>query len=139
MKCPNDSCEIEVKEVEFHIGLLCSDCQGVWLPRNYFDSLCRNYSVDSDELWPVLQSSLGLDSSKACPECKGFLRVIDYSGIKLHGCEACEGLWLDAGQLTSMEKALLKDEGLQHQRQPGLKDAVSGVFRDLVKAKSVRA
>jgi Zn-finger nucleic acid-binding protein len=60
-------------------------------------------------------------------------------GIQLHGCGSCEGLWFDVGQLTAMEAALLKDDRLQHQQQPGLKDAVLGVFKDLVKTKPVRA
>lgn len=139
MKCPNDSCEIEVKEAELHIGLLCTDCKGVWLPRKYIDSLCRNYSVDANQLWPILQSALGLDSARACPECEQTLRKLDYSSIELHCCAGCEGVWFDEGQLTAMEKALLQDKRLQHRQHLGLRDAMLGVFRDLVKTKPVRA
>lgn len=139
MKCPNDSCEIEVKEAEFHIGLLCSDCKGLWLPRKYIDTLCRNYLVDSDELWLILKSSFGQGGLQVCPECSQPLQTLEYSNIHLQGCEACEGLWFDAGQLTAMEKALLRDADLQHHQQPGLKDAILGVFRDLVKTKPTRA
>jgi hypothetical protein len=43
-----------------------------------------------------------------CPKCGMELIEIDYRGIKIDRCSACEGVWLDAGELetiSSFEKA----------------------------------
>jgi len=34
-----------------------------------------------------------------CPKCGMQLVEIDYRGIKIDKCTACEGIWLDAGEL----------------------------------------
>lgn len=45
-----------------------------------------------------------------CPKCGMELIEIDYKGIKVDKCSACEGIWLDAGemeQITRLEKSML--------------------------------
>ena len=42
-----------------------------------------------------------------CPKCGMDLIEIDYKSIKVDKCSACEGIWLDAGELetiAAMEK-----------------------------------
>ncbi len=42
-----------------------------------------------------------------CPKCGMDLIEIDYKNIKIDKCSACEGVWLDAGEMetvSSMEK-----------------------------------
>ncbi len=34
-----------------------------------------------------------------CPSCKNSLRTIMYEGIQIETCDACQGEWLDAGEL----------------------------------------
>ncbi len=34
-----------------------------------------------------------------CPKCGMQLVEIDYRGIKIDKCTACDGIWLDAGEL----------------------------------------
>lgn len=41
-----------------------------------------------------------------CPKCGADLLEIDYHRIKIDKCTACEGIWLDAGEL----EMILKDE-----------------------------
>lgn len=45
-----------------------------------------------------------------CPKCGMNLIEIDYKGIKVDKCSACDGVWLDAGELervADMEKGAL--------------------------------
>jgi hypothetical protein len=45
-----------------------------------------------------------------CPKCGMGLIEMDYRGIKVDKCSACEGVWLDAGELDAvagLEKSVL--------------------------------
>lgn len=45
-----------------------------------------------------------------CPKCGMQLVEIDYKTLKLDRCTACDGVWLDAGELeaaTKLEKSVL--------------------------------
>jgi hypothetical protein len=45
-----------------------------------------------------------------CPKCGMGLIEIDYRGIKVDKCSACDGVWLDSGELDSvagLEKSVL--------------------------------
>ena len=37
-----------------------------------------------------------------CPKCGMNLIEIDYKGIAVDKCSACEGIWLDAGELETI-------------------------------------
>ena len=39
-----------------------------------------------------------------CPKCGMELIEIDYKSIKVDKCSACEGVWLDAGEMESVAK-----------------------------------
>jgi uncharacterized protein len=39
-----------------------------------------------------------------CPKCGMDLVEIDYRTIKIDKCSACEGIWLDAGELEEVSK-----------------------------------
>lgn len=43
-----------------------------------------------------------------CPKCGMNLVEIDYKSIKIDKCSACEGIWLDAGE---MELVVQMDKG----------------------------
>lgn len=45
-----------------------------------------------------------------CPKCGMQLVEVDYRTLKLDRCTACDGVWLDAGELeaaTKLEKSVL--------------------------------
>lgn len=44
-----------------------------------------------------------------CPKCGMQLIEIDYKSLKIDRCSACEGVWLDAGEL---EAAVELDKGM---------------------------
>ncbi len=37
-----------------------------------------------------------------CPKCGMELIEIDFKGVKVDKCSACEGIWLDAGELDAV-------------------------------------
>jgi len=37
-----------------------------------------------------------------CPKCGMDLIALDYRGIEVDKCSACEGVWLDAGELEAI-------------------------------------
>ena len=39
-----------------------------------------------------------------CPKCGMELIEIDYKEIKIDKCSACDGVWLDAGELDAVKK-----------------------------------
>jgi len=39
-----------------------------------------------------------------CPKCGMELVEIDYKEIKIDKCSACEGIWLDVGELEAVSK-----------------------------------
>jgi hypothetical protein len=39
-----------------------------------------------------------------CPKCGMELIVINYKKIEIDKCSACEGVWLDAGELEAISK-----------------------------------
>ena len=39
-----------------------------------------------------------------CPKCGMQLVEIDYRGIKIDKCTACDGVWLDAGELEMVSQ-----------------------------------
>jgi len=45
-----------------------------------------------------------------CPKCGMNLLEVDYRGIRVDKCSACDGVWLDAGELetvSALEKSAL--------------------------------
>jgi Zn-finger nucleic acid-binding protein len=45
----------------------------------------------------------------SCPSCRCEMRVCVERGIELDVCDSCNGVWLDAGELTKLSE-LSKDE-----------------------------
>ena len=46
----------------------------------------------------------------SCPKCGMKLIEVDYKSLKVDRCSACDGIWLDAGELEAavdLEKGLL--------------------------------
>jgi ribosomal protein L37AE/L43A len=39
-----------------------------------------------------------------CPKCGMQLIEVDYKGIKVDKCSACQGIWLDAGELEELSQ-----------------------------------
>ena len=53
-----------------------------------------------------------------CPKCGMKLVEIEFKGIKVDKCSACEGIWLDSGELDQVSK-----------QEKGFMDSFLGVFK----------
>ena len=57
-----------------------------------------------------------------CPKCQNAMRTFDKSGIHIDQCEACQGIFLDRGeleQITNAENAFYGGGGAPPPYQPG--------------------
>jgi Zn-finger nucleic acid-binding protein len=81
----------------------CSDCKGVWFERG---ELARMVELSRDV--PDIQDALrtARTTDLCCPRCKSGLKEIRYTKLNallVDYCASCEGLWLDAGELSTVE------------------------------------
>ncbi|MEK7406475.1 MAG: zf-TFIIB domain-containing protein [Acidobacteriota bacterium] len=53
-----------------------------------------------------------------CPKCGMQLEEIAFGDVRVDKCFCCEGLWLDKGELETLQ-----------QKEPGFFDKLLGVFR----------
>jgi hypothetical protein len=48
-----------------------------------------------------------------CPKCGGTLNEVVFRGIKIDRCSACNGVWLDSGELEKLagseEKSMIRE------------------------------
>jgi Zn-finger nucleic acid-binding protein len=97
-KCPR--CELEmqllnVRDIELDV---CPKCMGIWFDPKELDKVLGASS--SFEEMAYLSKPLG--ENIKCPSCG---EVMEYSTIEnttIDFCRKCEGVWLDAGELTEL-------------------------------------
>ena len=118
MNCPR--CETALKE-SYYEGVevdVCPRCggefvQGAMLPR----IVKTRESTFSPELLTEIEAHepiTGVPSSErehplACPGCAGVLQSINYAGdtaVIVDRCGACDGVWLDGGELEKIQAIL---------------------------------
>jgi Zn-finger nucleic acid-binding protein len=113
MDCPN--CEMPLRR--FNIGSVsldeCSRCRGIWFDKKELEE--AKDEIDPDLRWMDLQIWSRQprfevsDQPRSCPRCKHVkMQMIAYQEpqIEILYCSACEGIWLDAGDLKKMISAL---------------------------------
>ncbi|QDU58588.1 TFIIB-type zinc ribbon-containing protein [Aeoliella mucimassa] len=79
----------------------CANCGGRWLDHAELGAIVRHVAPADDlsDAEPCTTEEL------ACPHCESRLEPFEYahdSGVTIHKCRACEGVWLTAGQLTQL-------------------------------------
>jgi Zn-finger nucleic acid-binding protein len=115
MKCPK--CHDPMETVEFGTDISverCSGCYGLYCKWQTLEQLRDEWLTDT-----VLDKGSAADGAKnnemldiACPECGAAMdRVQDdeQTHITLDTCSECEGVFLDAGELTDMKSVTLMD------------------------------
>ena len=111
MKCPR-CIDTELTHVHSAIFDECPTCHGVWYDA---DELRRaEEAADPDLAWLdfnfMEHEDLCLPSSckTACPACDSALVSVEYgkTGVKVDGCPACKGIWLDEGEFDLIMAAL---------------------------------
>jgi len=97
MKCPRCNfllCSIVYDGVQIEI---CPECKGEWLHAGELQKIVQHHDEDDhDEL--------------NCPHCEGVrmehFNYGDTSGIILHKCPECGGIWTDKDQLMKVEEVV---------------------------------
>ena len=96
---------------------VCPDCQGEWLPHGELQKLIEYHDriLTRDEITaldavnhPVYTAEEDDHDELSCPACGDVtmehFNYADSSGIVLHKCEECEGIWTDKDQLEKIEE-----------------------------------
>jgi uncharacterized protein len=117
MKCPHDGAELAGLTYEADIEVdRCPDCRGMWLDKGELEAIQqtveRSYADEIKKIpdtaltqYKAARSARSLDSLK-CPKCSEELHTREHgycSQIYVDVCPACEGLWLDDGELAALE------------------------------------
>lgn len=115
MDCPK--CDQSMESVEFgtDIKLMrCTGCYGLFCKAHTLQQLREEWLSDSvlDKGSPALGAKHNALRDIACPECGTTMaRVRDSAQvhITLDSCPNCDGIFLDAGELTDMKSLTLMD------------------------------
>ena len=115
MECPK--CANAMLPVEFGTDInvmRCIGCRGLYCERDVLEQMRDEWLVDT-----VLDTGSAADGAKyneirdiPCPGCGATMDHVqdrEQSHITLDVCAACEGVFLDAGELTDMKNVTLMD------------------------------
>ena len=115
MECPRDQGTLATKKYEANIEIdSCAICGGVWLDAGELERIQETVERDYTN---AKRQSLATEANEAakprqheaisCPKCKGAMTTRRYgmgSSIMIDVCDAGCGIWLDKGELESLEK-----------------------------------
>lgn len=96
--CPR--CEIEmqlmrVRNIELDA---CPKCRGIWFDSSELDKIMGG--AKSFEKQAYLAEPLGAKID--CPSCGDRMQYLNVETTTIDYCKKCEGVWLDAGELTEL-------------------------------------
>ena len=79
----------------------CTKCHGLFLDVGEIAQLTGNRGLNR-----YLTTYLGIDtdSKLVCPSCGGLMDTEDCSGVIVDVCVKCKGVWLDPGELQSLQQ-----------------------------------
>ena len=131
-QCPK--CEIDLKQklIDSIEVDECEKCRGLWFDtdelRQAKDLADPDLNWMDFEVWKHEGDFKVKESSVKCPACKEGMKSIDYgdTSIEIDCCPTCKGIWLDAGEFTSIIEALEKE-------------LLSKSFSDYIKASIIEA
>ena len=117
MKCPRCNSVLQSVEYDGQTVEVCPDCKGEWLAAGELQTITEHH----DEVFtPEEIASLDAVNKEIftaekddhdelnCPACENVqmehFNYADTSGIILHKCTACNGIWMDKGELEKIEE-----------------------------------
>ncbi len=87
-----------------------SEAEEEYYKRLEFEKLKKAEAAKREQMEAEEKQNLKELHHMCCPKCGMPLIEIDYNGVAVDKCSACEGVWLDAGELeqvSNMEKGTL--------------------------------
>ena len=102
MNCPACQQPLETEILHHQQVDRCADCGGRWLDQSELGSLVRQTTPTSDS-----PNVVPCSAELSCPHCQVPLVPFEYahdSGVVIHKCPNCDGVWLADGQLEQLAR-----------------------------------
>ena len=91
--------EVEVLGPNVHVDV-CPDCKGMWFDDGELRKVLRDRRVEA-RMVPI---AVGREAgSLECPRCGSTMDLRQAEDVVVDACPGCRGLWLDMGELGSLE------------------------------------
>ena len=113
-KCPRcniDMKVLNVKDVEIDA---CPSCAGIWFDQSELDKIIGAEQISPESL---MFTAPHVTKVLNCPECNTKMKCSTLEDLTFDYCETCNGIWLDAGELTELG-AILKDMPITAENAP---------------------
>lgn len=116
MKCPK--CASAMAEIEFGTDIKvmrCAGCMGLYCKRSMLQQMRDEWLVETvlDTGSVAVGSRNNSIKDIQCPDCCTIMEHVEdteQAHILLDACPSCEGVFLDAGELTDMKNVTLMDK-----------------------------
>ena len=116
MNCPK--CDSAMEAIEFGTDISvnrCLGCMGIYCDRSTLQRMRDEWLADTvlDTGSPAVGARNNEIKDIQCPACHTIMERIEdteQSHIVLDACPSCEGVFLDAGELTDMKHVTLMDK-----------------------------
>jgi uncharacterized protein len=103
LTCPNDGAALQAITIEGIPVDQCPICGGHWLQRGELEILGEHHGIHME---PITVGEVAIvDSRRKCPQDGTQLRqheFAEHSAITIDQCPACQGIWLDKTELSSI-------------------------------------
>lgn len=112
--CPRCNIEMKllnVKDVEIDA---CPSCAGIWFDQTELDKIIGAEQVSPESM---MFTAPNVTKVLNCPECSTKMNCSTLEDLTFDYCETCNGVWLDAGELTELG-AILKDMPITEDNAP---------------------
>ena len=113
-------CDTSMQTV-FYEGVaiqLCMSCKAIFLSKKKLEIIkdCREFEISQNLPTP----RKGLEIQRHCPKCEIVMKKVKHGKIRstmIDYCETCTGIWLDEGELTSIQFSYEIAESNRYQNQ----------------------
>jgi Zn-finger nucleic acid-binding protein len=121
MNCPNCSHNLKPAQYEHLPYHYCTQCEGIWVNTKMLKHLAARIAADtnikSSKPVPLLHKTVATvpqdDRIRLCPQCTAGMKIINYaydSNVIIDRCDACDGIWLDEGEIIKLAQFHQVDE-----------------------------
>lgn len=99
-------CDTDMQTV-FYEGVaiqLCISCKSVFLSKKKLELIEESREIDIPVDTPIPRN--GPEVLRHCPKCEVFMKKVTHGRVRttmIDYCESCHGIWLDKGELNSIQ------------------------------------
>jgi hypothetical protein len=116
MNCPRCHSALNAVEYDGELVQVCSQCKGEWLASGELEKIVQHHDevFTPEELASVPGVNKDVFTAEKddhdelnCPECGVQMEHFNYgdtSGVILHKCTQCNGIWMDKDELKMVEE-----------------------------------